>query len=233
MKYFLEYVISKLKKQSNYKISGDYTLWQYFIVVLYRSFQVFRGFKLRFFAKEIEGILFLGRGVVVEHAYLLSAGANLIIEDFAYINALSVHGVSFGRNVTIGRQSIIVATGVLAHKGGGVTLGNYSTIGAQSFIGGQGGIEIGDNVLIGPGVRIFSENHNFSDPSLLIRCQGERRVGVRIGNNCWIGAGVTILDGVIIGDGCVIGAGSIVSSNIDSNTILYNKITPIKNERFK
>jgi acetyltransferase-like isoleucine patch superfamily enzyme len=40
---------------------------------------------------------------------------------------------------------------------------------------------------------------------------------VRIGNGCWIGAGVTILPGVTIGEGCVIGAGSVVTRSTEAN----------------
>jgi maltose O-acetyltransferase len=43
---------------------------------------------------------------------------------------------------------------------------------------------------------------------------------IRIGDGCWIGANVTIIDGVEISDGCVIAAGSLVNSNIPSNVLV-------------
>ena len=59
---------------------------------------------------------------------------------------------------------------------------------------------------MGPDIRMFSENHNFSANDVIIKNQGESRKGVEIGNNCWIGANSTILDGVKGGDNTVIAA---------------------------
>ena len=42
---------------------------------------------------------------------------------------------------------------------------------------------------------------------------------IKVGNNVWIGGGVTVLSGVIIGDNTVIGAGSVVTKNIPSNVV--------------
>ena len=64
---------------------------------------------------------------------------------------------------------------------------------ASPHIGGRGGVEIGNDVLFGPGIRIFSENHEFAAMDLLIREQGERRSRVTIADDCWFGARVTIL----------------------------------------
>lgn len=75
-----------------------------------------------------------------------------------------------------------------------------------------GGITIGDNVLLGPRVGIYTANHA-TDPD-------ERSAGgcyakpVCIGNKVWIGAGVHINPGVTIGDGSIIGSGSVVTKDI-------------------
>lgn len=166
------------------------------------------------------GIIFCGRNVIVEHGYQLKAGKNLIFEDGVHINALSERGIVLGDNVTIAKRAILNCTGVIANKGTGIMIGNNSAVGALSFLGGQGGITIGNDVIMGPQVNIFSENHNFSDPEMVIRKQGESRKGVTIGNNCWIGAGVTILDGVNISNGCIIAAGSILTDSIPENSIV-------------
>ena len=42
---------------------------------------------------------------------------------------------------------------------------------------------------------------------------------MRIGKNCWIGAGAVIVPGVTIGDNVVVGAGSVVTKDIESNVV--------------
>ena len=79
----------------------------------------------------------------------------------------------------------------------------------------QGGIEIGDNVLIGHNVTIATLNHEINP---------EKRANltpasVKIGNDVWIGADCTILPGVNIGDGAIVGAGSVVTKDVIKNTI--------------
>ncbi|OOQ57917.1 hypothetical protein BC343_13320 [Mucilaginibacter pedocola] len=189
-----------------------------FIVLLGRSRQVLRGLFVKILVKS-KGLMFIGTGVKIKHAHLISAGKNLILEDGVYLNALSANGIKLKDNVTIARNSTILCTGVIAHKGIGVSIGNNTGINENAFIGGQGGIEIGDNVIIGPGVKIFSENHVFADADVIIKNQGVTRVGVVIKDNCWIGAGVTIIDGVTIGEGCVIAAGSVVTRSVPPNSI--------------
>ncbi|MBK4999550.1 sugar O-acetyltransferase [Pseudomonas sp. S31] len=80
-----------------------------------------------------------------------------------------------------------------------------------------GGIYIGDDVLLGPRVGIYTSNHAI-DPA-------ERAAGgcyakpVRIGNRVWIGAGVHVNQGATIGDGSIIGSGSVVTSDIPANVV--------------
>ena len=87
-------------------------------------------------------------------------------------------------------------------------------MGAASFLGGQGGIVIGTDVIMGPGVRIFSENHRTDAMDRPIRAQGVTRATVRIDDDCWIGAGATILAGVTIGTGSVVAAGAVVTHDV-------------------
>lgn len=211
---FIEKLISVLKKDPAYKFKAEYTDWQLLNIVKFRGLQIVRGLFNRLTIRMSGGLLFCGRAVVIEHGYLIKSGPNLILEDYVQINALSENGIILGRNVTIGKSAIIMCSGVIANKGVGLNIGNFSAIGAQSFIGAQGGITIGNDVIMGPGVRIFSENHNFDRLDIPIHKQGESRSPVTIEDDCWVGSGVTILGGVTVGKGSIIAAGSVVTKSI-------------------
>lgn len=81
-------------------------------------------------------------------------------------------------------------------------------------------IEIGDDVLIAGNVGIYTAGHAL-DPELRLKTGAEYAIPVKIGNNVWIGAGVTVCPGVTIGDNSVIGAGAVVTKSIPSNSLAY------------
>ena len=179
-----------------------------------------RGLFLKPFLKKSAGLVFVGTHVKVRHGYQVVAGKNLILDDNVSINALSFDGIKFGDDVSIARDSILFCTGIIAQKGTGITIGDRTGIGARAFLAGQGGITIGSDVITGPNIQVFSENHNFSDLAQTIKAQGVSKQTTVIGNNCWLGGGVTILAGVTVGDGCVIAAGSVVTKSMPANSIV-------------
>ena len=78
-------------------------------------------------------------------------------------------------------------------------------------------IYVGDGTMFGPNVTVAAAGHPV-DPAL--RAQGlQYNMPVRIGKNCWIGAGAVILPGVTIGDNSVIGAGSVVTKDMPSGVV--------------
>ena len=96
-------------------------------------------------------------------------------------------------------------------------LGNHVYINHNCVFLDAGGITIGDRVLIGPNVGIYTPEHAF-DP--VLRAQGyEISEPVTIGDNVWIGGSVVILGGVTIGENTIIGAGSVVTHDIPANVI--------------
>lgn len=217
---FIEKTIRLLKKDNDYHINKLYSQHEIFFIVISRFIQVIRGFCVKARIKSTSGFTFCGKNVKLHYSFLIRSGKSLILEDNVCLNALSHKGIVFGNNVTVAKNSILQCTGVIANKGIGIVIGNNSAVGANSYLGGQGGIEIGNDVIMGPGVMIFSENHNYDKLNIVIRKQGERRRCVIIRNNCWIGAGVIILAGVEISEGCVIAAGSVVNKSIPNNSIV-------------
>lgn len=78
-------------------------------------------------------------------------------------------------------------------------------------------VKIGNNVFIAPHVGIYTAGHPLD---VARRNEGlEYAYPVTIGDNVWIGAGVSILPGVTIGNDAVIGAGSLVNRNIPSGVV--------------
>lgn len=80
-------------------------------------------------------------------------------------------------------------------------------------------IYVGDYTMLGPNVTIATAGHPIL-PDL--RQKGyQYNAPVRIGKNCWLGAGVIILPGITIGDNVVVGAGSIVTKDLPDNVIAF------------
>lgn len=78
-------------------------------------------------------------------------------------------------------------------------------------------IYVGDYTMIGPNVTIATAGHPILPK--LREANYQYNFPVRIGKNCWIGAGAIILPGVTIGDNTVIGAGSVVTKDILANVV--------------
>jgi len=227
----LNRLIRHIKGSNTYTLDKDLKKIDLFIILKQRLSQFIRGFFKKIFLNKSKGVMFVGSNVKIHHANKFVSGKGLIVEDNVYINALSKQGVFVGNNVTIQRGCTIVCTGVIRDLGEGVTIGNNVGLNIGCYIAGQGGVVIGNSVIIGPNVKIFSENHIFSDINCLIKDQGETRKKVQIGDNCWLGAGVTVLAGVNIGQGCVVAAGAVVTKSFGDNLILGGVPAKIINNR--
>lgn len=99
-----------------------------------------------------------------------------------------------------------------------VHLGKDVVFNFNTCIVDDGPVYIGDNCMIAPGCHIITASHPIS-PALRKR-QLQYNKPVRLGNNVWLGAGVTVLPGVTIGDNSVVGAGSVVTKDVEANTIV-------------
>lgn len=138
-----------------------------------------------------------------------------------YVNALSKEGLVCGDNVSMGFHTHIDLTGSLKNIAKGIKIGNNVRLGSHGHYGrGVGALEIGDDTIIGNYVSFHPENHNYSDLSIPIRLQGVSGKGIKVGNNCWIDAKATFLDGFQIGDGCIVAAGAIVKDVFPENVII-------------
>ena len=98
-----------------------------------------------------------------------------------------------------------------------VHLGNHVYINIGATMVDDTHIYIGDYTMLGPNVTIATAGHPIAPE--LRRGGLQYNMPVRIGSNCWLGAGVIVMPGVTIGDNVVIGAGSIVTKDIPSNVV--------------
>lgn len=124
--------------------------------------------------------------------------------------------IKIGRNVHLNRNVILYSE----RSGSVITIGDGTEINDGSGFYGCGKIEVGENTLFGPAVKVIAYTHNFSDEHRLIKDQGLTPKDVVIGNNCWIGANAVILPGVTIGNGAIVAAGAVVSKDVAENMIV-------------
>ena len=80
-----------------------------------------------------------------------------------------------------------------------------------------GGIEIGDDVMIGPRVSLLTAGHPL-DPSR--RRRQIVAAAIAIERNVWLGAGATVLQGVTVGSDAVVAAGAVVTRDVPPRTLV-------------
>ena len=93
-----------------------------------------------------------------------------------------------------------------------IRLGRRVNIGVDTFIQAGGGVEIGDYSILGPGVRIWTQNHVSSRIDIPIQEQGADYKAVTIGRDVWIGANAFVMPGAELGDGVVVAACAVVGA---------------------
>ncbi|TMC11855.1 MAG: acyltransferase [Chloroflexi bacterium] len=160
----------------------------------------------------VRGLLLKGR---------LGSCRGIVIEDGAELQGLSLEGLRFGDNVTIGRDAQIRPSGYYGRDVGvGLRVGANSNVGPGCYLGASGGITIGDNVLMAPAVIILSEEHNFDERGVTIKSQGVRHAPTEIADDVWLGARATVLGGTRIGRGAVVAAGAVVTRDVPPGAIV-------------
>ena len=114
-----------------------------------------------------------------------------------------------GKNVNIERNAVF---------GPQLEIGDNSGVGINCEV--YGPVKIGQNVMMGPEVVIYTSGHRHDRTDIPMVAQGRDEIKeVSIGNDGWIGRRVMIMPGVKIGDGCIIGAGAVVTKDIPDYSI--------------
>ncbi len=164
--------------------------------------------------------VFLGKNVSLLNYQNISFGKNVTIDKYTILDGYSSERIVLGNFVKIGAFSKLTSTSHFSKYGAGLKMGNNSAIGDFTHFGASGGIEIGNDVIMGSYISFHSENHTFSDSSKLIREQGVTSKGIKLGNNIWVGAKVTFLDGCVVGNNTVVAAGAVVNGVFPDNVVI-------------
>lgn len=224
-------LIRRVKNNPEYILDSKLDFRSLIELLSVRFVMAARGLLIACSARNIAFPLFAGSGVKISYKSKLKIGKGCTLGTGVVIDALSKKGVVIGNFVTVPSNTYIRCTGVFSDLGEGLVIGSNTGLGHFNFINAQGGVYIGDNVIMGPYVKILSENHNFDDFDTLIKDQNVTRKGIVIGNDVWVGASVIILDGVTIGDGAVLAAGSVVNRNVPSYAVVAGCPATIKKYR--
>ncbi len=157
--------------------------------------------------------LMLGPGIQFVQVSRLTLGRGVAIGGYGYVDCAAAQGLVLADRVTLRERVWIQSRSGLNARAVGLTVGRHSYIGPNAVIGLGGLVKIGEDVQIGAGLTITAESHEAGQDGSFVSGDVSRR-GVSIGDRCWLGNNVSILDGVDIGEGSVIGAGSIVTRSI-------------------
>jgi acetyltransferase-like isoleucine patch superfamily enzyme len=140
-------------------------------------------------------------------------GKNVVIEKGVLV--FHPENIEIGDNVYIGHNTIL--KGYYKNR---MIIGKGSWIGQQCFLHSAGGIEIGQNVGIGPGVKIITSHHKEEGIEKPILHSSIDFKKVIICEDSDIGINAVILPGVKIGRGVQVGAGAVVTKDVPDFTVI-------------
>lgn len=218
MKRLFQTIIKK--RNPSFKFDEDISNRTLFNLVLNKSFDLLRGVILLLTHLKKPGLIFVGRAVRCFNSQNIVFGKWVKIDYGVYLSGLGKGKLIIGDSSGIGAYSQLIISTSFNNLGAYIHIGKHVGIGQFASIGGSGGVTIGNHTIIGQYFSCHPENHNYGDPDKLIKDQGTTRAKITIGENCWIGAKVTVLAGVAIGDNSIVAAGAVVNKSMPPNSII-------------
>lgn len=164
----------------------------------------------------------IGKGVTLRHPHRIKIGDNVIIDDHAVLDAKGNREIA----IDIGSDSVVGRNSVLSCKSSGETTGRIVlaervNISVNCTLISETEFHVGTKVLIaGHAYMIAGGNHGLDRTDIPILDQPmTEKGGVTIEDHVWIGANVTVLDGVTIGRDSVVAAGAVVTKPVPEYAI--------------
>ena len=113
---------------------------------------------------------------------------------------------------------------IRVRKGGKLEIGKNFGMSNGCVVTAYDHIKIGDNVMLGPNVLIYDQDHDYQAEGG-VAAMKFKTTPVVIGNNVWIGANTLILRGTTIGDNSVVGGGTVIKGEYPPNSVVIQKRT--------
>ncbi len=151
-----------------------------------------------------------GKGVVLRHPKKIMIGDDVVIDDNCVLDAKGQdnQGIQIGEGVFIGRNTILNC------KNGDIFLEDNVNIGFNCMIFSANKVHVGHSQLIAAYCYLVGGTHKIDRPEMPVLQQERESKGIKIGSGGWIGAHVTVFDGVTIGEHTIVGAGSVVNADL-------------------
>ncbi|OGP52162.1 MAG: hypothetical protein A2Y79_12790 [Deltaproteobacteria bacterium RBG_13_43_22] len=202
-------------------VVGDQGWWALFkyelIVTLFGWIPGALGLALRylffpFLFKKVGKKVIFGRDMNIRSPHKITIGDHVIFDDDVFLDAKGTtnSGIRIGNKIFIGQNTIIQT------KNGDIILEDEANIGYQCVLSSTNLLKIGARTFIGPFCLLMSGGeHDVNSPHM----EPGRSLPLKIGEDCWIAAKVTVFQDCHIGNHSVVGNASLVNSPIPSNSI--------------
>jgi len=164
----------------------------------------------RLFQHSGRGVIW-GRNIALRHPGKMAIGDAVVVDDQCLLDAQGCEPGGF----SIGTGTLISRDCVISGKDGPLTIGQRVNIGAGCILYASTRLEIGADTMLAALCYIGGGRYTTRGRvDIPIAAQALPRLGVVIEEDCWLGAGVIVIDGVRIGRGSVIAAGAVVTKDV-------------------
>jgi len=159
----------------------------------------------------------IGRNVTFRHPSKIFLGDGVVLDDNCVVDAKggAGSGILLGKNVYVGRNTIIYC------KGGEIAIGDEVSLSSNCVVFSSNKLTMKSGTMVGAFSYLLSGGEYDYQSGVPFTAQtGMETVGpLEIGAGCWLGARVTVLDGACVGDRCVLGAGAVVTRSLPAHSL--------------